>query len=247
MHEAEAAASAPLVAIVHGSLDRSTSFSRLERQLGGMAVARYDRRGYGRSVGAGLAAGVGDQIDDLAAVLAGRPGIVLGHSIGGVIALALAQRDPALVRAVVAYEAPMSWLPWWPSVSAGGGALAGDGGPADAAERFMRRMIGDDRWGRLPPSTRELRREEGPALVADLRSIRPPAPAPYEPSLVEVPVVAARGSESAPHHRRAAELLAEEAPQGELHEIAGADHGAHLTHPAELAALVQRAVELSGA
>ena len=33
-------------------------------------------------------------------------------------------------------------------------------------------MIGDERWEGLPERTREQRRAEGPALLAELRSIR---------------------------------------------------------------------------
>ena len=91
-----------------------------------------------------------------------------------------------------------------PSASAGAAALTSPGEAADAAERFMRRMVGDARWEELPQRTRDQRRAEGPALVAELRSIRPPAPPPYDPSELEVPVLAAHGSESRPHHQRTA-------------------------------------------
>ena len=37
--------------------------------------------------------------------------------------------------------------------TAGGGRRDG-GDPADAAERFMRRLLGDERWDHLPPGTR---------------------------------------------------------------------------------------------
>ncbi len=73
---------------------------------------------------------------------------------GGNVALALADRHPELVRAVGVYESPLSWLDWWPGTTAGADALATRGDPAEAAERFMRRLIGDERWHRLPESTR---------------------------------------------------------------------------------------------
>jgi len=40
--------------------------------------------------------------------------------LGGVVALAAAQRRADLVRAVGAFESPMPWLEWWRMVSAGG-------------------------------------------------------------------------------------------------------------------------------
>src|SRR5690606_2326224 len=197
-----------------------------------------------------------DQVDDLLAVLDGRRAVLAGHSFGGLVCLAAAERHPELVAAVLAYEAPMPWEPWWPSQGAGSRALADAGGadPAvpvdaeragDAAERFLRRMIGDAAWERLPAAVRAERRAEGPTLVAELRSVRPPAPRPYDPARVAVPVVAAHGSRTADHHVRAAEALARAAPRAELAIIEGAGHGAHLTHPEAFAGLVQRAMELA--
>ncbi|MCU1351342.1 MAG: alpha/beta hydrolase fold protein, partial [Acidimicrobiales bacterium] len=206
----------PVVVLVHGAMDRSSSFGRVARRLGDLPLVRYDRRGYGRS--AGLPAGtLDDQVDDLVAVIesataeaaeaAGRsgddalPAVVVGHSIGGVIALVAAARRPDLISSVAAFEAPMSWAPWWPSSSPGGDAIAAaqsdparfvaeDAAPApveasevaateadparersmtpdpagDAVDHFMRRMIGDSRWERLPAATRLQRRAEGHAL-----------------------------------------------------------------------------------
>ena len=110
-------------------------------------------------------------MEDLVGVLGGRTAVVFGHSYGGNIALALATRRPDLVSAVAVYETPLSWLDWWPGSTAGADALATRGDPADAAERFMRRLVGDERWGRLPAATREARREEGVAMVGELTDV----------------------------------------------------------------------------
>lgn len=230
---------------VHGSLDRSTAFLRTMRLLDGWDLVRYDRRGYGKSLGAGTAPDLQDQVDDLAQVVADRASVLVGHSLGGVVALAFAQRWPDLAPAVLAYEAPVPWASWWPSSTAGSAATTVDGDPGDAAERFMRRMVGDERWEALPQHTRAQRRHEGPALVAELRSIRPPAPAPYDPARLAMPVVAADGSRSRPHHQEAARALADAAPHGELHVVDGASHGVHLSHPAALADLVRHTAALA--
>lgn len=240
----------PCVVLVHGSLDRSTAFLRTMRLLDDCTVVRYDRRGYGKSLAAGPCVRFEEQVDDLAQVVAGRPSVLFGHSLGGVVALAFAARHPELVPALVAYEAPMAWQPWWPARTAGSVVMATGAEPpvdeARAAERFMRRMIGDERWEGLPERTKAQRRAEGPALVAELRSIRPPSPAPYEPADVRVPVTAAHGTESAPHHQETARALAAAVPQGELRIVDGAGHGVHLSHPAAVAALVRRAIERAG-
>ena len=230
------------VVFVHGSLDRSTAFLRSARELRDLTVIRFDRRGYGRSLAVGASASFDDQVDDLSGVVGDEPTVVVGHSLGGVVALTFASRYPERAPAVVAYEAPMPWLPTWPSNTAGGIATDGTADEATAAEVFMRRIVGDERWEELPPKTKQQRRAEGPALLAELRSLRPPNPAPYDPSTLPMPVVAGHGSESRPHHQRGARLLAEAAPRGELVVIDGASHGAHLTHPIEFAGLVRRAL-----
>jgi len=246
----------PLVVLVHGAMDRASSMLRVRRVLEGECrVVRYDRRGYARSLELGPAVSLDQQVDDLAALVGSRVAVVAGHSLGGVICLALAERSPAQVGAVVAYEAPMMWEPWWPAGTAGATALAttaaagrhdgSDGDPDDAAEAFMRRMLGDDRWSRLPAHVRAERRAEGPTLLAELRTVHHPAPAPYRPERLTVPVVAAFGSETQPQHRRAAEELARRAPHGVLEMIEGAGHGAHLTHPQAFAGLVRTSLSLA--
>jgi pimeloyl-ACP methyl ester carboxylesterase len=115
-----------------------------------------------------------------------------------------------------------------------------DGTPEDAAERFMRGMVGDQVWERLPERTRRERRAEGPALLADLATIR--GAAPYEPAQVPVPVLAGYGTESKPYHQDAARRLAEEAPKGELVVVEGSGHACQSSHPEEFAAFVRRAI-----
>ncbi len=235
-----------IVVLVHGAMDRSASFGRAVRLLDDLPLVRYDRRGYGHSTDIGigdLEAHVADLID----VLGGRPSVVVGHSIGGVFALVAAQQQPDLILSVGTWEAPMPWAPWWPASSAGGAALGAasqavpdDGAAGDAAERFMRRMIGDDRWNRLPPATRLARRVEGRALLADLRSLQRDGP-PYDAGSLVPSVLAGYGTASAPHHQRASEELAKAVADGELMAVEGAEHGVHLSHPRDFAAFVRRA------
>lgn len=239
--------STPVVVLVHGTMDRATSLAKVARRLPDLEVRRYDRRGYGDSrVDAEgrtveVPQSVEDHVADLMEVIDGRRSVVVGHSMGGTIALAAAARHPDLIASVAAYESPRPWVPWWPT-SSPGARVAGDAtlDPAMAAERFMRRMIGDAQWERMPASSRATRRSEGPALVADMASIRG-VPA-YDDAALTMPVVAARGELSRDHHSRAAEEIAASVPDGELVTITGARHGAHLTHPDEFAALVRRTV-----
>lgn len=236
----------PLVALVHGAMDRSGGMLRVRRILQtSCRVLRYDRRGYARSLAAGPPVSFDQQVDDLARLLDGRPATLAGHSFGALICLALAERQPLLVRSVLAFEAPKMWAPWWPGGTPGAIALGEGGGPEDAAEWFLRRMIGDELWDRLPNSMRAERRAEGPTLLAELRSVRPPAPIPFEASAITVPVLAAFGTETRPHHMRATEELARNVQRGELRVVEGSSHGAHLSHPDQFAGLVRRAIEMA--
>ena len=233
---------AALVVLIHGSMDRGPSFSRVATRLADLRVLTYDRRGYHRSRDAQpLAASLDEHVDDLFSVLDGRHAVAAGHSYGGSVALAAASRRPHQIRAVVAYEPPAPWMRWWPSRSPGVSAARARG-PEEAAEAFMRRMIGDARWERLPERTRAQRRGEGRALVAEMSSIRADG-APFDAAQISVPTVVARGVESAPHHRRGAGMLAEHIPGAELVEVDGAGHGGHLTHPDDFAACVRRALD----
>lgn len=64
--------SVPPVVLVHGGMDRSTSFGRVARQLSDVPLTRYDRRGYGRS-SAGSAPSLADHVDDLIEVIGDTP------------------------------------------------------------------------------------------------------------------------------------------------------------------------------
>ncbi|MEY2448237.1 MAG: hypothetical protein QOH79_1713 [Acidimicrobiaceae bacterium] len=229
---------------VHGSMDRSGAFARCCGHLRDLHTVRYDRRGYARSVGLGAPALAGHG-DDLLEILDERPAVVIGHSLGGVIALAAAQRRPDLMHAVGAYEAPMPWVEWWPKMSAGGDAMnaAADTtaeAAGEVAERFMRRMISDERWEGLPEATKRTRRAEGPALLAELRSAR--SEAPFDPAKITVPVVVGYSTLSRDHHQWSARELARVLGADEPFVIEGAGHNAHTTHHTEFATFVRQAV-----
>jgi pimeloyl-ACP methyl ester carboxylesterase len=233
---------------VHGAMDRGAAFLRVTRLLPDVDWWVYDRRGYGRSV-CERAAELDDHVDDLVALLqlirdrTGRTAVVAGHSLGGTIALGATHRRPDLVAAVVSYESPLTWADWWPRRGPGGGNLEDDP-PELAAERFMRRVVGDEVWESLPEATRRRRLDEGRALVAELSSAR--RAAAYVPVEIGVPATISRGSDSDDYRERAARILHEEIPGAELVLLEGADHGAHVSRPDEFAALVRRALERAG-
>jgi pimeloyl-ACP methyl ester carboxylesterase len=236
-----------LVVLIHGSMDRSVSFFKIADLLPQLHVVMYDRRGYAKSLDVQPpASGLDDHVADLFEVVDERPAVLVGHSYGGAIALAAATRRPDLIRAVGAFETPMAWMPWWPKRSAGGGvadAAVRAADPGDAAEGFLRRMVGDARWESLPDKTRQLRRAEGAALVTEMTTIRQPPP-PFElDDLSSFPLVLGHGSASLPHHQEAVRYQAAHVPSAELFVIEGGRHGSHASHPDEFAAFVRQVVE----
>lgn len=118
----DAGAPVPAVVIASGSgpLDRDSNHRRarfdVARQLAGALAAagfaslRYDKRGVGASPGDWRAAGLSDNVDDLAAArdtLAARPEVdparlvAAGHSEGALLAAALAARGAPLAGLVL--------------------------------------------------------------------------------------------------------------------------------------------------
>jgi pimeloyl-ACP methyl ester carboxylesterase len=234
----------PVVVLVHGSLDRSSSFTRVVRRLPDLHTVIYDRRGYhGSRDAVPLWTTLDGHIDDLLAVIGGRPAVVVGHSYGGTVALGAALRHdpPSTIVSMAAYEPPLPWLPIWTRRRTSGGGWRSEGDPGDAAESFFRRMVGSDAWDRLPESAKEARRADGPALVAELDAVRLEEP-PFDVTTLRLPSVFGRGEQSLPHQREGVAWLADHVPGSELAELPGAAHGAHLSHPDGFATLVRRAV-----
>lgn len=240
-HEIAGDPSAPLAVVVHGSMDRSAGVLRLSRRLDHeFRVLRYDRRGYSRSIAVGPPFTVEANIDDLEQLLldhrvADEAALVVGHSFGGNVALGLAARRPDLCRAVVVYEAPLPWLEWWPGNSAGAAAMrAAD--PGDAAEAFMRQLVGDEAWERLPAVNRRERRGDGVAMVAELADLR--RAAPWAPHQLDVAVLALAGEHARPHHRAALDHLDSVLPRGRTQVIDHAGHAGPHSHPNAVSAAV---------
>lgn len=99
--------SGPELVWIHGLGEASTCFESTIAQLPGWTHVLPDLPGYGRSAWPERTLGLGELAGQLAGWLAERPpAIVVGHSMGGVLALLLAERGAA--RAIVDVEGNVS-------------------------------------------------------------------------------------------------------------------------------------------
>ena len=229
------------VIFVHGSLDRGDSFRLAMRRLPEFAALAYDRRGYQGSREGGVV-GLGGHIDDLLAIVdtvraeGDGPVVAIGHSLGGNVVVGAALASPRAFDSIGAFEPPMPWLGFRRRRGAWA-ALADD--PGEEAERFFGRMVGEGTWARLTEDGRAQRRADGPALVADLRSMRGEGP-PFDVMTLDLPAVFGKGGPaSTEHHRRTVDWLGDNVPGAVVYEIANAQHGAHLSHPDHFAAMTR--------
>ncbi len=99
----------PVLLLLHGYSDSSRSFSLLEPYVEGHRLIIPDLPGHGASV-AGDGLTVGDFVDDIAALLV-TLGIdrclVIGHSMGAMVGMVLAERLPGVVEALVLISATL--------------------------------------------------------------------------------------------------------------------------------------------
>jgi pimeloyl-ACP methyl ester carboxylesterase len=247
------AGSGPALILVHGT----TADHRTWRVLGPMLAERHalhaiDRRGRGDSGDGPGPYSIGLELDDLAAVAdavaseTGGPVDVLGHSLGGRIALGASIRARS-IRRVLAYEsAPASTLRAPGERDELLEALRADlaRGDNDALlARFMTDAVG------MPPADLAafranpiwaLRSAAAPTIVRELDA----ADAAPEVSMdalaaVRAPVLQVAGSASPPSFREAAVALDARLADGRLAIIEGARHAAHHSHPTELLRLVE--------
>ena len=235
---AERRVATPLATIicVHGGLDRGGSFARLARRTDDFDLIAYDRRGYqgSRSL---RPLSLDDDTDDLLSLARHAslhgPVIFFGHSYGGVVTFNAALREPTLVQLVVNYESPLPWV-----LSRGGPRQALTTDAPGEVERFFRRMVSDSAWERLSEHERESRRLDGPGLLSDLHQLRSGRTL-FDLSQLTTPALYVHGDTNTPEYfRELCGVLESMSPLIATREIKRAGHGAHLSNPDQLAALL---------
>lgn len=235
---------APLV-LVHGAPDRSSSFRPLLAELGDRRVVVYDRRGYGRSLGAEPPTAMVDHAHDLLGVIehAGSPAVVVAHSFGSNPAMLAATLRPEAFVALGMWEPPLVWIDEWPQFTKDYNArVAAAEDPGATVEHFYRRVLGDAVWEGQSESGRARRLAEGVAFQVDMAS---ELTAPFAFEDVAVPALVGYGTETGAFHDGGAIWLAETLPDARLHVIEGAAHFAPRSHPVEYAAFARATAALA--
>jgi pimeloyl-ACP methyl ester carboxylesterase len=109
--EVEGPADAVPVVLLHGVTTSSRTWAWLPEELTrGRRTVRIDFRGHGRSGHAPGTYDLAHYASDVVAVLdelAAAPAVVVGHSLGGVVAWRLAQSRPELLRAALLEDPPL--------------------------------------------------------------------------------------------------------------------------------------------
>jgi pimeloyl-ACP methyl ester carboxylesterase len=246
--------------LVHGSFTDHDSWQFVAPVLAeSHQVLSYDRRGHSRSERPTAGGSRRADEDDLAALIEQlQLGAVhlVGSSYGSSIALSLAARRPDLVRSVAAHEPPLL------------GATEGDtalehmadttlatlhdvaadirrGNAEGATARFIEEVaLGPGMWPTLPVESRRTLVANAPTFVDMLGD---PAWASM-PAPTNVPVLLTDGDHSPPWFGAITDALSRTLyASASRRTIRGAGHAPHLTHPAELAAVIRAFAETTSA
>lgn len=241
--------------LVHGSAtDHATWTIQIASALTEeVRLVAYDRRGSGRSpAGDGEPLTIEQHADDLAALIAdetageGGAATVVGSSFGAAVALEACRRWPARIAAAVLIEPPLASSDETPAVPVGFlpalDRLAAEHGPEAAAERFLRTVLGDAAFERLPRAFAARSMAQWPQIRADSLALAVYRVRYAELGAVQTPIRLLGGERSAAYFRPTLAALARALPRARLEIIAGGGHMLHAEAPRALRQQVLAAV-----
>jgi pimeloyl-ACP methyl ester carboxylesterase len=110
----------PLALLVHGVTSSSRTWWRVGPALAGRGyrVVAVDLRGHGASPGAVAGLSAADLAADVAETVDGPVDLLVGHSLGALVALELVGRRPGFARRLVVEDPPGSSSLDWPALAA---------------------------------------------------------------------------------------------------------------------------------
>jgi len=212
--------------MIHGSATNHSTWSVQFADLkDDFCMLAYDRCGDAHH-------SIEDHADDAAEILKSEvtgPSIVVGSSFGGIVALDLARRYPSLVSTLVLCEPPLAQSDYLPAVPEGFGCkydrLIAQGGGAAASEFFLRSVLGDEVFERMPKSYRARSMAGFANIRADMAAM-----ARYRTryndlaSEIQAKVLLLGGERSAGFYLETLEALQLAIPGATLHTMRGAGH-----------------------
>jgi pimeloyl-ACP methyl ester carboxylesterase len=241
----------PPVLLVHGTAARL--WGDVPGELATSArVIDYDRRSFGASVHPPVT-DLTRHRDDAAALLealGAHPAVVVGWSIGGVIALDLALTRPDLVRALVLVEPPLHAkrrpTPAMLRAILTAQVLGRLGRTEAGATAFLHwalgRRDGADDLARVPPNWRAAMLANAAAIVAELRAGTGEHLASERLASLRVPVTVLAGTESDRVFGACAGRLAETVPGAIRTMVPGSGHVVQHDRPAAIVAAARAAL-----
>jgi len=234
----------PLV-LVHGSWGSHRNWDLVVPGLArSFQVLTYDRRGHCESECPGGQGSIGEDVDDLAALielLGLAPAYVVGDSRGSVITLRLAGERPDLLRGVVVHEPPLF------SLLASDSAMAPvleemrervnavleriESGDHDgAAEQFCDMALGPGTWAQFPLETRQTWIENAPTFLDEERDPEVGAVDLVSIGAFPGPILLTTGGHGPPMFSPVVARLAKALLGAETLTYARAGHIPHATH-----------------
>ncbi|WP_054530660.1 alpha/beta hydrolase [Erythrobacter sp. SG61-1L] len=246
---------APALLCIHGSWDDHHSWNGVAERLPELRTIRYDRRGHSLSSAPPGQGRLSEDVDDALALLDAL-GIgsahVIGHSYGANVAIVLAARAPERIGTLFLHEPPVF-------------GLLGGGNEADLALRAeamatMKRAAELLEAGKTfagahlfiehvafgPGSWEHLFDAEARATILAnahtwLDQSRDPERLAVDVTALAHftgPVVMTTGRDSLPAYPATVLHIAAALPAMAVHEVGGG-HGAHISHPADIAAVIR--------
>ena len=146
LNYAEGPAAGPSLVMLHGGSGRWQLYSGMLTELAERChVYAPDLRGHGKSGWVPWGYTIRDYVEDISAFLreVSGPSVLMGHSLGGIIAVATAKACPNLVRALIVADAPLDGATWGQYLRNGRDqlaawrALSGGTHPVEEIERLL--------------------------------------------------------------------------------------------------------------
>lgn len=201
---------------------------------------QYDRRGFGASSAPPVAT-LSLHASDAAALLQSlttEPAVIVGWSIGGIIACELAASHPGRVRGLVLLEPPF-WAKKHPSLALLNGVLLSIllgllAGPARGGRRFSRWVFREREGGqsldRLPADLRARIEANAAAIGVEIRAGTGEHLTAAQIGELRTPTTILAGDRSRPFFEQCAQRLAGLIPGARLVPLAGANHLMQVDH-----------------